>query len=153
MLCIEMRIRMYHDGAMSKLLENSPTLVQDSDNPTVQLQGPFLIEKLAPPPAHRNVIMIAAGTGVDPMVQQIRSYLSIPRDTFFSRRSRLVLVWQSTTEADFYGTDDITALQASYLCIDQSGHVGGISDLLLWTWPALWHSDVASQNKKKNTKP
>ncbi|CAM9576396.1 unnamed protein product, partial [Ectocarpus sp. 4 AP-2014] len=29
----------------------------------------------------------------------------------FSRRSRLVLVWQSTTEADFHGTDDITALQ------------------------------------------
>ncbi|CAM9576465.1 unnamed protein product [Ectocarpus sp. 4 AP-2014] len=61
-----MRIRMYHDGAMSKLLEN---LSEDSDNPTVQLQGPFLIEKLAPPPAHRNVIMIAAGTGVNPSEQ------------------------------------------------------------------------------------
>ncbi|CAN0440758.1 unnamed protein product [Ectocarpus sp. 8 AP-2014] len=57
-----MRIRMYHDGATSKLLEK---LSEDSDNPTVQLQGPSLIAKLAPPPAHRSVIMIAAGTGVD----------------------------------------------------------------------------------------
>lgn len=32
----------------------------------VQLQGPFLIQKLTPPPAHRNVVMIAAGTGVNP---------------------------------------------------------------------------------------
>ncbi|CBJ27734.1 peroxidase [Ectocarpus siliculosus] len=62
-LCIEMRIRMYHDGAMSKLLEK---LSKDTDNVAVQLQGPFLVNKLAPPPAHRNVIMIAAGTGVNP---------------------------------------------------------------------------------------
>ncbi|CAB1101233.1 unnamed protein product [Ectocarpus sp. CCAP 1310/34] len=45
------------------------------------------------------------------VVQQIRSYLSIPRDTMFSKRPRLVLVWQSTTEADFYSTDEITAMQ------------------------------------------
>ncbi|CAM9817628.1 unnamed protein product, partial [Ectocarpus sp. 12 AP-2014] len=98
---------MYHDGAMSKLLEK---LSKDTDNAAVQLQGPFLIKKLAPPPVYRNVIMIAAGTGVNPMIQQIRNYLSIPRDTTFSTRSRLVLVWQSTTEADFYGTDEITAM-------------------------------------------
>ncbi|CAM9831972.1 unnamed protein product [Ectocarpus sp. 4 AP-2014] len=107
-LCIEMRIRMYHDGAMSKLLEK---LSKDTDNAAVQLQGPFLIKKLAPPPVYRNVILIAAGTGVNPMIQLIRNYLSIPRDTTFSTRSRLVLVWQSTTEADFYGTDEITAMQ------------------------------------------
>ncbi|CAM9738875.1 unnamed protein product, partial [Ectocarpus fasciculatus] len=35
-LCIEMRIRLYHDGAMSKLLER---LAKDTDNPAVQLQG------------------------------------------------------------------------------------------------------------------
>ncbi|CAM9957735.1 unnamed protein product, partial [Ectocarpus sp. 8 AP-2014] len=101
-LCIEMRIRMYHDGAMSKLLEK---LSKDTDNAVVQLQGPFLVNKLAPPPAHRNVIMIAAGTGVNPSAQRW--------DTTFSTRSRLVLVWQSTTEADFYGTDEITAMQKS----------------------------------------
>ena len=39
---------------------------QDSTNATVQLQGPFLVDKLSPPPAHRNVIMIAAGTGINP---------------------------------------------------------------------------------------
>ncbi|CBN74801.1 hypothetical protein Esi_0043_0033 [Ectocarpus siliculosus] len=61
-----MHIRMYHDGAMSKLLEK---LSEDADNPTVQLQVPFLIEKLAPRPAHRKVIMIAAGTAVNPSKQ------------------------------------------------------------------------------------
>ncbi|CAM9873790.1 unnamed protein product, partial [Ectocarpus sp. 6 AP-2014] len=60
-LCIEMRLRLHTDGAMSKLLEN---LAKDTDNPTVRLQGPFVIQKLVPPPAHRNVIMIAAGTGI-----------------------------------------------------------------------------------------
>ena len=39
---------------------------QDSANATVQLQGPFLVDSLGPPPAHRNVIMIAAGTGINP---------------------------------------------------------------------------------------
>lgn len=37
-------------------------IMQDTDNPAVQLQGPFVIQKLVPPPAHRNVVMIAAGT-------------------------------------------------------------------------------------------
>lgn len=39
---------------------------QDSMNAAVQLQGPFLVDKLSPPPAYRNVIMIAAGTGINP---------------------------------------------------------------------------------------
>lgn len=50
---------------------------QDTDNAADQLQGPFLIGKLAPPPAHRNVVMIAAGTDVNPMIQQIRNYLQM----------------------------------------------------------------------------
>lgn len=33
------------------------------------------------------------------------------RDTKFSTRSRLALLWQSTCEAEFYGTDEIAALQ------------------------------------------
>ena len=36
------------------------------DTPAVQLKGPFLQDRLIPPPAHRNVVMIAAGTGVNP---------------------------------------------------------------------------------------
>lgn len=55
------------------------TTPQDTDNPAVQLQGPFIVNKLVPPPAHRNVILIAAGTGINPMVQQIRDYLALPR--------------------------------------------------------------------------
>lgn len=39
---------------------------QDIDNLAVQLQGPFIRRELAPPPAHRNVVMIAAGTGINP---------------------------------------------------------------------------------------
>lgn len=39
---------------------------QNFDNPAVQLKGPFLQDKLIPPPSHRNVIMIAAGTGINP---------------------------------------------------------------------------------------
>ena len=39
---------------------------QTFDNPAVQLRGPFLWDRLIPPPAHRNVVMIAAGTGVNP---------------------------------------------------------------------------------------
>lgn len=39
---------------------------QDPDNPAVQLQGPYLIRKLIPPPAHQNIVMIAAGTGINP---------------------------------------------------------------------------------------
>ncbi|CAN0025142.1 unnamed protein product, partial [Ectocarpus sp. 6 AP-2014] len=108
-LCIEMRIRLYHDGAMSKLLER---LAQDTDNPAVQLQGPFVIQKLVPPPAHRNVVMIAAGTGINPMVQQIRDYLALPRVAAQSSRSRLALVWQATSEADLYGSEEMTELQA-----------------------------------------
>lgn len=34
-------------------------------------------------------------------------------DTRFSTRSRLALLWQNSSEADFYGTDEITALQVS----------------------------------------
>eukprot|EP00903_Cladosiphon_okamuranus_P015565 g14370.t1 len=109
LLCIEMRIRLYHDGAMSQLLER---LAKDTDNPAVQLQGPFIVNKLVPPPAHRNVILIAAGTGINPMVQQIRDYLALPRDASTSSRSRLSLVWQSTSEAELYGTEEITAMQA-----------------------------------------
>lgn len=55
------------------------TASQDTDNPAVQLQGPFIVTKLVPPPAHRNVVLIAAGTGINPMVQQIRDYLALPR--------------------------------------------------------------------------
>eukprot|EP00904_Undaria_pinnatifida_P011388 jgi/Undpi1/737/HiC_scaffold_10.g04201.m1 len=62
-LCIEMRIRIYPDGAMSNLLLQ---LVKTFDNPAVQLKGPFLLDRLIPPPAHRNIVMIAAGTGVNP---------------------------------------------------------------------------------------
>eukprot|EP00752_Nemacystus_decipiens_P001683 g1633.t1 len=108
-LCIEMRIRLYHDGAMSQLLDR---LAKDTDNPAVQLQGPFIVNKLVPPPAHRNVILIAAGTGINPMMQQIRDYLALPRDASTSSRSRLSLVWQSTSEAELYGTEEITAMQA-----------------------------------------
>eukprot|EP00752_Nemacystus_decipiens_P002581 g2416.t2 len=108
-LCIEMRIRLYHDGAMSKILEK---LAKDTDNPAVQLQGPFVIKKLVPPPAHRNVVMIAAGTGINPMVQQIRDYLNLPRGIGQSSRSRLALVWQATSEADLYGADEMTEMQA-----------------------------------------
>lgn len=39
---------------------------QNVDTPAVQLQGPFLQDRLTPPPTHRNVVMIAAGTGVNP---------------------------------------------------------------------------------------
>ena len=39
---------------------------QNSDNPAVQLQGPFFQDRVIPPPSHRNVVMIAAGTGVNP---------------------------------------------------------------------------------------
>lgn len=56
-----------------------PTASQATDNPAVQLQGPFIVTKLVPPPAHRNVVLIAAGTGINPMVQQIRDYLALPR--------------------------------------------------------------------------
>ena len=52
---------------------------KDVDNPAVQLQGPFVVRKLTSPPAHRNVVMIAAGTGINPMVQQIRDYLAFSR--------------------------------------------------------------------------
>ncbi|CAM9152625.1 unnamed protein product [Ectocarpus sp. 12 AP-2014] len=107
-LCIEMRIRLYTDGAMSKLLEN---LAKDTDNPSVQLQGPFVIQKLVPRPAHRNVVMIAAGTGINPMVQQIRDYLALPKSGAQSSRSRLALVWQATSEADLFGADEIAAMQ------------------------------------------
>ncbi|CAM9534507.1 unnamed protein product [Ascophyllum nodosum] len=110
MLCIEMWIRLYADGAMSKLLDK---LADDPDNPAVQLQGPFIIHKLVPPPSHRNVIMIAAGTGVNPMLQLIGDYLSFAsRDPARPSRSRLVLVWQSSSVADLYGADEITAMQA-----------------------------------------
>ncbi|CAM9298493.1 unnamed protein product [Ectocarpus sp. 4 AP-2014] len=107
-LCIEMRIRLYTDGAMSRLLEN---LAKDTDNPSVQLQGPFVIQKLVPPPPHRNVIMIAAGTGINPMVQQIRDYLALPKSGAQSSKSRLALVWQATSEADLFGADEIAAMQ------------------------------------------
>ena len=39
---------------------------QNLDNPAVQLQGPFLQDRVNPPPARRNVVMIAAGTGINP---------------------------------------------------------------------------------------
>lgn len=32
----------------------------------MQLQGPFVVAKLVPPLAHRNVVMIAGGTGINP---------------------------------------------------------------------------------------
>eukprot|EP00904_Undaria_pinnatifida_P011031 jgi/Undpi1/7058/HiC_scaffold_21.g09532.m1 len=107
-LCIELRIRLHRDGTMSKLLDN---LANDTDNPAVQLQGPFVIKQLAPPPAHRTVVMIAAGTGINPMLQQIRLYMGLPRDGAYSSRSRLALVWQCASEADLYGTDEITEMQ------------------------------------------
>ncbi|CAN0199094.1 unnamed protein product, partial [Ectocarpus sp. 12 AP-2014] len=116
-LCIEMRIRLYHDGAMSQLLER---LSKDTDNPAIQLQGPFIISKLVPPPAHRNVVMIAAGTGVNPMVQQIRDYLALPRDPAHPTRSRLCLIWQSMSEAELYGSEEITEMQASFLLCAKS---------------------------------
>ncbi|CAN0425083.1 unnamed protein product, partial [Ectocarpus sp. 12 AP-2014] len=40
-------------------------------------------------------------------------------DTTFSSRSRLVLVWQRTTEADFYGTEEIIAMQVRHLFMVQ----------------------------------
>ncbi|CAM9875878.1 unnamed protein product [Sphacelaria rigidula] len=109
-LCIEMRIRHYHDGAMSQLLEK---LANDPDNPAVQLQGPFLIDRVIPPPAHRNVVMIAAGTGINPMVQLIRDYQARNRRAASqASKSRLALLWQCTSEGDFYCTDELTAMQA-----------------------------------------
>lgn len=84
-------------------------------NPAVQLQGPFLQSKLIPPPTHRNVIMISAGTGVNPMFQLIRDYLlvgSSNRDAGMGTHSRLVLLWQNSVEGDLYCADELTTLQA-----------------------------------------
>eukprot|EP00904_Undaria_pinnatifida_P011028 jgi/Undpi1/7055/HiC_scaffold_21.g09529.m1 len=75
-LCIELRIRLHQDGTMSKLLEN---LANDTDNPAVQLQGPFVIKQLVPPPAHRTVVMIAAGTGINPMRPSFTAPTKSPR--------------------------------------------------------------------------
>eukprot|EP00904_Undaria_pinnatifida_P011027 jgi/Undpi1/7054/HiC_scaffold_21.g09528.m1 len=108
-LCIELRIRLHQDGTMSNLLE---ALANDTDNPAIQLQGPFVNSALVPPPAHRTVVMIAAGTGINPMIQQIRLYMALPRDVAQSSRSRLALVWQCSSEADLYGTDEIAEMQA-----------------------------------------
>lgn len=47
-----------------------PSPFQDPDNPAVQLQGPFTIDRIVPPPVHRNVIMIAAGTGINPSEEE-----------------------------------------------------------------------------------
>lgn len=84
-------------------------------NPAVQLQGPFLQGRLIPPPAHRNVVMIAAGTGVNPMVQLIRDYLVVGgnnKNAVMGTHSRLVLLWQNSMEGDLYCSDELTALQA-----------------------------------------
>ncbi|CAM9580783.1 unnamed protein product, partial [Laminaria digitata] len=111
-LCIEMRIRIYPDGYMSKLLLQ---LLKNSDNPAVQLKGPFLQDRLIPPPVHRNVVMIAAGTGVNPMVQLIRDYLhpdSHTHGVLLGAHSRLVLLWQNTVEGDLFCTEELTMMQA-----------------------------------------
>ncbi|CAM9611990.1 unnamed protein product, partial [Ascophyllum nodosum] len=113
MLCVETRIRLYPDGAMSKLLDE---LAGHRDNPAVRLQGPFVIQKLVPPPLHRNVVMIAAGTGINPMVQQIRDYVASSETEAAvagrPSRARLVLLWQATHQADLYGFDEIRVMQA-----------------------------------------
>eukprot|EP00903_Cladosiphon_okamuranus_P012613 g11801.t1 len=116
-LCIETRIRLYPDGLMSSLLSQ---LIKNSDsgrdhNPAVQLQGPFWQSKLMPPPTHRNVIMLSAGTGVNPMLQLIRDYLLVGsnnRDAVMGTHARLVLLWQNSVEGDLYCADELTKLQA-----------------------------------------
>lgn len=58
--------------------------------------------------------MIAAGTGVNPMVQMIRDYLlmgSTNRDAMMGTHSRLVLLWQNSVEGDLYCADELTKLQ------------------------------------------
>ncbi|CAM9174754.1 unnamed protein product, partial [Laminaria digitata] len=110
-LCIEMRIRLYSDGLMSSQLLQ---LIKNLDNPAVQLQGPFLQDRLIPPPTHRNVVMIAAGTGINPMVQMIRDYIN-PRSradgVLLGAHSRLVLLWQNSVEEDLFCADELTMLQ------------------------------------------
>ncbi|CAN0354737.1 unnamed protein product, partial [Ectocarpus sp. 12 AP-2014] len=55
-------------------------------------------------------------------------------DTTFSSRSRLVLVWQSTTEADFYGTEEIIAMQVRHLFMAQRlSHNHGTTRVLIVT--------------------
>ncbi|CAB1106567.1 unnamed protein product [Ectocarpus sp. CCAP 1310/34] len=82
---------------------------QETDNPSVKLQDPFVIQKLAPPPANCNVILIAAGTSINPSVPLLPSEESGAP----SSRSRLALVWQATSEADLFGADEIAAMQGS----------------------------------------
>lgn len=66
-------VRLFSTCTDLTVLFGSTTLIvrnifgeQDPVNAAVQLQGPFLVDSLQPPPAHRNVIMIAAGTGINP---------------------------------------------------------------------------------------
>lgn len=59
--------------------------------------------------------MIAAGTGVNPMVQLIRDYLIVGsnnKDAVMGTHSRLVLLWQNSVEGDLYCADELTELQA-----------------------------------------
>lgn len=45
------------------------------------------------------------------MTEKTAPISSLSRDVAFSTRSRLALVWQTTNESDFFGTDEIAALQ------------------------------------------
>ncbi|CAN0339329.1 unnamed protein product [Pylaiella littoralis] len=121
-ICIEMWIRHVNDGVMSRMLRR---VAKDIDNPAVQLQGPFIRHELTPSPVHRNIIMIAAGTGINPMVQTIQKRQELAR-TDPSAKARLHVVWQNVSKGDFFCDAQLIELQReSQGLLDIRGLVSG----------------------------
>ncbi|CAM9823746.1 unnamed protein product, partial [Discosporangium mesarthrocarpum] len=109
-LCVEMRIRLYSDGSMSNLLE---IMANDAHKTTVaQLQGPFMIMKLIPPPLHRRVVLVAAGTGINPSgFSALGDYAEGNSSVEHEGNSTISLLWQNRSELELYCVDELEHLQ------------------------------------------
>ncbi|CAM9402421.1 unnamed protein product [Chrysoparadoxa australica] len=98
-------IRILPLGSMSSALDH----LKPGDG--LSIQGPFEMVKLG---AYRNILMLAGGTGISPMLELARAHLDISLQSHmpagFTPAQRLRLLWQSNDDRSAFCMDDLEEL-------------------------------------------
>ncbi|CAM9211586.1 unnamed protein product [Discosporangium mesarthrocarpum] len=103
---IHLYVKLYPDGAMSGALRS---LTPGND---ITIQGPHPMGNLNAPPFYKNLVLVAGGTGINPMIQLARNY--VISDDQEAREARISIVWQVHALQDLYGLEKLEAMQLRF---------------------------------------
>ncbi|KAL7748643.1 hypothetical protein RI367_006054 [Sorochytrium milnesiophthora] len=99
---LDLVVKQYPTGAMSKHIAS----LKPGD--TLDLKGPIVKYKYEPN-MHKEIAMVAGGTGITPMLQVIHKIMKNPED-----KTKVTLLFGNVSEDDILLKDEIDALSAKH---------------------------------------